>query len=293
MKTYLDCVPCFLRQALGAARLLGVDDSAQEQVLRRVLAAASTMDMSRPPPEMGREIHRVLRETSGCPDPYAELKARYNALALGLLEDLRAVVREAPHPLEAAVRLAIAGNIIDFGAPLGVDDAKVRQTVESCLQAPLRGGGLPALERALDREGPLLYLADNAGEIVFDRLLLERLPAERLTVVVRSGPVINDATVEDARVAGLTGWLRVRDSGQDAPGTVLEACSDDFLEEFWGASVVIAKGQGNFETLDQAGREIFFLFMAKCAVAAEHAECEIGDLVLLQGGGAPAPGGAS
>lgn len=284
MKTYLDCLPCFVRQALSAARMLGVEDHVQQEVMRRVLLAAAALDMTRPPPEMGREIHRVIREVTGNADPYAPLKERYNALALELLDDLQARVARAPDPLEAAVRLAIAGNIIDFGVPLGVNDAAVRRAVDGCLTAPLLGGGLEPLRQAIAGAKTILYLADNAGEIVLDRLLLAQLPLDRVTVVVRGGPVINDATMDDAQAAGLTRWVRVRDSGYDAPGTVLDACDPALVEAFWSADLVIAKGQGNFETLDQAGREIFFLFTAKCEVAARHAGCVVGDLVLLRGG---------
>jgi uncharacterized protein with ATP-grasp and redox domains len=127
----------------------------------------------------------------------------------------------------------------------------------------------------------ILYLADNAGEIVFDRLLIERLPAGRVTVVVRGAPVINDATRADAQVAGLDRIAEIIDNGSDAPGTVLEDCSAQFRERFESADVIIAKGQGNFETLSAAGANICFLLKIKCPVLATHTGIELGTQALI------------
>ena len=142
---------------------------------------------------------------------------------------------------------------------------------------------------SIGNAGSILYLADNAGEIVFDRVLIEQLSAPRVTLVVRGAPVINDATMIDACAAGLHEIVNVIDNGSDAPGTILEDCSEDFRRRFTEADVVLAKGQGNFETLSDAPREVFFLFKAKCSVIAERAGWSVGSLVLMrscaEGGG--------
>ena len=123
-------------------------------------------------------------------------------------------------------------------------------------------------------------LADNAGEIVFDRLLIEQLPIDRVTVAVRGYPVINDATLDDAETAGLTDIVDVISNGSDAPGTLLDDCSEAFRSRFEEADLIIAKGQGNYETLAQSPRPIFFLLRVKCPVVARDLDYPVGSMVV-------------
>ena len=141
-------------------------------------------------------------------------------------------------------------------------------------------GDIQELADAADRARDILYLADNAGEIVFDRLLIEQLPPGRVTVAVKGGPVLNDATRSDAAVAGLNELAEVIDNGSDAPGTLLGDCSHSFRERFDRADLVIAKGQGNYETLSDARKDVFFLLKAKCPVIAHHLGCDVGRTVV-------------
>jgi uncharacterized protein with ATP-grasp and redox domains len=282
MKTCLDCVPCFLSQTLDACRLASDDTRLHERVLRRVLRRASEFPFDRTPPEMGAEIHRIIREETGDPDPYAGVKARFNAFALGLLPELRQRIAAAADPFAAAVRLAIAGNVIDFALGSDLGEETVLQTIEDALVRPLDVDHLQSLRAATAAASSILYLGDNAGEIVLDRLLLERLPRGRVTFVVRGAPVINDATLADAEAAGLIGLVEVVDNGSDVPGTKLEDCSADLRERFRRADLVISKGQGNYESLSDAGREVYHLFKAKCAAIARDADCAVGDIVVLR-----------
>jgi len=279
MRTFLDCIPCFVRQALDATRFVTDDVRVHERVLREVLRAASEMDLSVTPPEMGLRIHRAIRELTGVADPYREVKERFNRAALALYPELKARVRAAADPLEAAARLAIAGNIIDFGVRSSIETAEVEALIHGALDAPLEGSVAP-LRAALDEADRILFLADNAGEIVFDRLLIEELPLERVVVAVKGSPIINDATRADAEVAGLTDLVEVIDNGSDAPGTLLGVCSEAFRRRFEEADVVIAKGQANYETLSEADQDIFFLLQAKCAVIARDLGCPVGSFVL-------------
>jgi len=289
MRTYLDCLPCFVRQTLEAVRFVTDDEAVHAEVLREILRAASEMDLRMAPPAMGQHIHRLIRQVTGNADPYHEVKQRFNRLALDLYPDLARRVAEADDPLETALRLAIAGNIIDFGVTADIGEQAVGETIERALRDPLLGS-VDALRRAATEADDILYLADNAGEIVFDRLLIETLDqspdAARLAVGVKSEPVINDATAEDAETAGLAGRWEILENGSDAPGTLLESCSPAFRERFARADLVIAKGQGNYETLSEAPRPVFFVLMAKCPVIAGHLGCEVGSLVVRQGAGA-------
>ena len=281
MKTYFDCIPCFAKQALSAARLATTDRQLQEKVLRRSLELLSEIDMSQPPPVMGREIHRLIRETVGVLDPYKNVKEKYNRFALDLYPELAERVRVSDNPLETAARLAIAGNIIDFGVGGSLDHEKVIQTIEGSFAASLFGD-FSIFEAAAAQARDILYLGDNTGEIVFDRLLIEQLGPEGVTLAVRGGPIINDATMEDAQSVGLTEVVRVIDNGADIPGTVLSECSEEFVQYFETADMIISKGQGNYETLSNVrnDRPIFFLFQTKCRVAALDIKCDQGRLVV-------------
>ena len=279
MKTYLDCIPCFLRQALDAVRLVTDDEGIHERLFNEVLGAANTLDPHQPPPAMGQRIHRRIREWTGQGDPYAEAKARFNGLALRDLPELRIRVDASAAPFDTAIRLTIAGNVIDMGVNATLTEAQITAAVDAALNAPL-DGEVEALERAVARAERILFLADNAGELVFDRLLLERLPLGKVTVVVRGAPVINDATLTDARAAGLLELVEVIDNGSDAPGTILEDCSAAFRRRFDAADLVVAKGQGNFETLSEVQKDIFFAFMVKCPVIAREVGCGLRSMVL-------------
>ncbi|OQY06655.1 MAG: hypothetical protein B6I25_03420 [Planctomycetales bacterium 4572_13] len=280
MKTYLDCIPCFIRQGLDAARLVSGDEQIHEQVVRRVLRLTVDLDMSQTPPAMGQKIHRLIRELTGNEDPYRDLKKQHNQFALELYDLLEPTVHSTEDPLETAVRLAIAGNIIDLGVKTSISDSDIQKTINDSLTASFDQTMLEQLRSDAECARNILYLSDNAGEIVFDRLLLEQLPTEKITVAVKGQPIINDATMADAEFIGLTKIVEVIDNGSDAPGTILETCSQRFRDRFENADLIIAKGQGNYETLSDSDKNIFFILKAKCPVIAEHIGCEIGDMIL-------------
>lgn len=290
MNIYLDCIPCFVRQALDAARMATDDSAAHEQMLRDVLRLTSEMDLSDTPPVIGQRIHRRLRELTGNVDPYGAVKQRFNRMALDMLPELRAKAAAAADPFGAAVRLAITGNIIDFGPKGNTTEQDALDAIATMLSEPLYGD-LRAFQNAIQQADTILYLADNAGEIVFDRILIEQLLPKRVTVAVRGAPVINDATIEDAEAAGLPELVEVIDNGSDGPATILDDCSAAFRQRFDNADLIIAKGQGNYETLSDDPAAIFFLLKAKCPVIAAHLGLPIGAQAAIQnhrgkGGGA-------
>ncbi|MCD6392349.1 MAG: DUF89 family protein [Planctomycetes bacterium] len=279
MKTFFDCIPCFVRQSLDAIRMITPDEAVHEQVLREVLRVLAEMDLCQSPPVIAQRIHRLIGVLTGERDPYRQVKDRFNRLALKMYPRLRAGIDESPAPLETAVRLAIAGNVIDMGVNNDLTDAEVHNSVEGALTKALNGQ-LAVFDRAISSARDILYLTDNAGEIVFDRLLIEQMSPERVTVAVKGAPIINDATMADATAAGLDDLVNVIDNGSDAPGTILEDCSATFREYFDKADMIIAKGQGNYETLSEVDKNIFFVLKAKCPVIARDLGCEVGDFVL-------------
>jgi uncharacterized protein with ATP-grasp and redox domains len=280
MKTYFDCVPCFVRQVLDSVRMTTDDTRLHEKVLRETLSMASEMDLNQSPPAMAQKIHQFIRKMTGISDPYLDVKNRFNKLALQMYPDLRMRIDTSTDPVETAVRLDIAGNIIDFGVNPAVESSQVERTIAESLTDPFDRESLEAFKHAVSRADEILYLGDNAGEIVFDRLLIEQLPCKKITFVVKGGPILNDALMEDAQIVGLTDVVDVIDNGSDAPGTILENCSETFRRRFDQSDLIIAKGQGNYETLSDVDKNIFFLVRPKCSVLARHLGREIGSLVL-------------
>ncbi|MBN1336720.1 MAG: DUF89 family protein [Deltaproteobacteria bacterium] len=288
MRTWLDCIPCLVRQALDAARATTSDPRVHERVVRETLALAASMDLARPPPALGQIVHRRLRAWTGVDDPYRETRQRFNRLVLEALPALAARVDRAEDPLGAALALSVAANTIDLGPHGSLTSAEILEALEAAQDQPLHGNP-EAFREAEARGGDILFLADNAGEIAVDRLLVERLGPARVTLVVRGAPVLNDAVLDDARAVGLSERVEVIDNGSDAPGTLLSDCSDTFRDRFRRADLVLAKGQGNYETLSDADREVYCLFKVKCALVSAHTGLPLGAHALLRTGAPYAP----
>ena len=282
MNILLECVPCFARQALDAVSEAVPDPERREALLRRLMRDIANGDWSGSPPAMAQRLQRSIRDALGNPDPYRDIKIRMNEMARQLLPAMRARIAAHPDPREAAVRVAIGGNLLDVGAKTQIAAEALSAHLETIWTQPLRGD-LEGLFRAAERAHSILYLADNAGEIFFDRLLIEQLPAEKITVFMRGAPVLNDATLADAESAGLPEIAPVLDNGSDAPGTILEDCSDRFRDWFDRADLIIAKGQGNYETLSDVDRNIYFLFTVKCPLVARRVGEPVGSLVVKPG----------
>ncbi len=294
MKTYLDCIPCFFRQALEAARITGEDEKTQKKILDEVAKALPDFLLSASPPEMARKIHGIVKEITGINDPYAEIKKQSNKLALSVYPDLRKKLEKSPDRLLIAVELAIAGNVIDYGVKntLDVDGevAKILSAENKAIKNESEENfNYSQFKKDLLDAKEILYLADNAGEVVFDRIIIEEIKSldsnKRVIYAVKEKPTINDALIEDAIFCKIDKTAEIISSGSDAPGTILSLCSEDFLKIFKKADLVISKGQGNFETLSHVKRPVYYLFMAKCPVIANDVGCKVGDIILLQKSG--------
>ncbi|HEY89902.1 MAG TPA: DUF89 family protein [Thermoflexia bacterium] len=279
MRTYLDCYPCFLRQTLDAVRHAQIDEELQQQVLRQAMEILPTFDLQASPPEMGAYIHRLIRLELDNPDPYREAKARSTAEALALYPRLKKRIASSADRLDTAVRLAIAGNIIDRGVSQTYD---LWDVVERMLTQEFAIDARVAFRAALATAQSVLYLGDNAGETVFDRLLIETLELP-VTYVVKGSPVLNDATLEDARAAGLEQVATLLTNGTDIPGTILAKTSAEFQERYAEAELIIAKGQGNYETLSESHNpKLFYLLQVKCPVIARDLGVQVGAMVFKQ-----------
>lgn len=279
MKTYFDCYPCFLRQALRAARLSGADEAQQYCILQQTLALLQQLPPDANPPEIGNQIHQIVREVVNVQDPYLEAKKISTQQAMALYPKLKAMVEQSEDPLGLAIRLSIAGNIIDFGVSDQIAD--LWETVERVSQQPYAIDDRAAFKAYLENADHILYLADNAGETVFDRILIEELPVP-VIYAVKGGPILNDAILSDAFAAGLDTCAALVSNGAQAAGTILSACSAAFVEQFENAPMIIAKGQANFETLSDAGEKIFCLLQVKCPIIGMDLDVPVGSIVARQ-----------
>lgn len=283
MKTYFECLPCMVNQALEGARHSTDDEQIHHEVLRTFMRMAAEANLQKSTPVLIGIIHRVIRELTGNPDPYAAAKERLNRMTLSYYDEFKEMILASPDPLNTAVRAAITGNALDYVVNAEADREDIGDAVQRCRTIPLETGSLQAFQLAVESARQILYLGDNAGECVMDRLLIEQLPGEKITYVVKGSPVINDVTFYDAESVGIADLVEVIDNGSDMPGTVLEDCSDSFLQRFKDADLIISKGQGNYESLSDEDAHIFFLFKAKCHVITLHLGYAVGSLVLLDG----------
>jgi len=279
MKTYLDCIPCFFKQGLDAARIITQDKVIQKKILDEIAMVVPEFSLNSTPPEMGRIIHKIVRKFTHSSDPYKKIKDKYNKAALKLYPELKKKVRKSKDPLLTAIKIAIAGNVIDFGVNEVRKKINLGKELKNTLEQNFAILDYDKLKNCLEKTKEILYLGDNTGEIVFDRILIEELP-QKVIYVVRDKPIINDVTIEDALFCRIDKVAKVISSGCDAPGTILRYCSKEFLNYYTKTKLIISKGQGNYETLSEEKRPIFFLLKAKCPVIARNLGCRVGDIIL-------------
>ncbi|MDB4335101.1 ARMT1-like domain-containing protein [bacterium] len=232
-------------------------------------------------PKLATDIHRIAKKKLNVNDLYAGEKLNANNVLLADYVHWKNYINKSQKPFHTAVRLAVAGNIIDYGAH-SVNGDLIEQ-ISGLLKSPLAIDQSKELESAISKATRILYLGDNAGEIVFDRLLLETIQHPKVTFVTRGAPVINDITLDDAKQVGIDTICKVISNGFDAPSTLLEFCSEEFMQIYNEADLIISKGQGNFEGLMHENHpNTFFLLIAKCQPIADMLDCNKNDMIVTQ-----------
>ena len=277
---------CFYCFAKAFERLLsqdGISPDAKDSFTRDMVNLYAENWGKHNSPLFARELHSLLRSYTGNSDPYKLEKKKYNDLALGLISEMKRLLKRSRDPFNTALRLSIAGNIIDFAVN---DNFNLHATLDRVLKSPFAIDQSELLKSALGKARSVLYLGDNAGEIVFDKLFIETIGHPNLVYTVRGAPVINDATLEDAEYVGMSEVARVISNGFDAPSTVVSKSSDEFRILFDEADLIISKGQGNLEGLIHLkDKRIFFLLMVKCNVMAEFLKVEKDSFVVFSPAG--------
>ncbi len=283
MKLYLECIPCYIRQVLEAMDMFTDDGSLKEKILKEVLEALADFDTGDAGLMTNAKIQRILKKYAPAGDPYKKEKERMNLICMEMADETAAMIEESKDPFETALRVALGGNIIDFGQGNDFKAQKIKSTIEHALTQELDGDMIIRLKENIAGAKKILYIGDNTGEIVFDRIFIERFfPAGRTIFAVRGGPVMNDATIEDAQMTGMTGIVRVITTGLDMAGAILPYCSEEFLKEYKDADLIISKGMGNYEALSSEDKNIFYLLKVKCSVIEESlkGKYKLGDIVV-------------
>lgn len=272
------CFFCFTRAFEKLITRENITNEARNNFTRQMIGLYYNNADKLSAPEFSRELHQILRGFTGNPDPYLKEKKKNNDEAATMIPRLEKLVQKSSDPFNTSLRLAIAGNIIDFAAS---DKFNLHDTIEMSLESEFAIDHSEQLEKEIRRANSVLYLGDNAGEIVFDKLFIRTINHPRLTFVVRGAPVINDATMADAEYAGMKEVANVISSGYDAASTIPEKSSEQFRKYFREADIIISKGQGNLEGLFHLkDKRIFFLLMVKCDVMAEFLKVKKGSLVV-------------
>jgi len=281
MKTTSLCFECFLKQAHSSVSFLTEDDNKRIEVLKEVAGMLPQLDPEQNPAYNSSLVLHRVNELMGSTDPYRQARLQYDQLALELLPRLREEIAQSADPFEMAVRFSVVGNVIDLGIKHTID---LEGTLELAKGKGFKIFELDKLKSGLEKAKRVLYILDNAGEVAFDLLLIEQLKKSGKVALaaVRGGPVLNDAVMEDARLVGLDKLCKVIDTGNNFVGVYRPKCSPLFLKALDTAELVIAKGQGNYETLEGTRAGVFFILKAKCQAVADHLAVEEGDLVLKQ-----------
>ncbi|MBN2246090.1 MAG: DUF89 family protein [Candidatus Aminicenantes bacterium] len=278
MKACLDCYPCLFNQALRTARMITQDEKKILAILNSVSRLLPQLSFNVTPPEIGKRMYQMIAEMTDVYDPFQKVKQECTQRALQMVPEVKQRIMESSDRLEMVVRAAVAGNIIDFGAYAEFDFHK---DLEAVFTQEFAINHLPEFKEAVKQARRIMYIGDNAGETVFDRLLIEEMN-KPTQFAVREKPVINDAVYQDAVDAGLDQVAEIISSGSDAPGNLLSLCSDEFMEAYTNADLIISKGQGNYEALSEETRPIFFLLKAKCPVIARDIGVPVGSIILMR-----------
>jgi uncharacterized protein with ATP-grasp and redox domains len=278
MKSELKCLTCLIKQAYNTVQLATSDKTLQKEVIYRTAQWIREADLDQSPAAISTPIYRIVSEVTGNKDPYNEIKKQTNQDALHLIPELEMMIANVKDPLDTGLHLAVAGNIIDLG--IG-HDFDLKTDIKEIMKIPFTINDTKYFREEIKPDRKLLYLGDNSGEIVFDRLLIEILldKGMDITYVVKSGPIINDAMIEDAKTAGITDLVCVIETGSGDIGIRLENISRELRDGLENSDVIIAKGHGNFESCNEIPYNLYFLLKTKCSVVADALGVETGDIV--------------
>jgi len=277
MRLQLDCLPCILRQVLEISRKATSKQEVQEKIMKEAIEILRNFKNYKTPPELAKEVHGLVKLYTGNPDPYKEIKKQSIKKAKGLYNFLKEFLNQQKDKLYWALKISAIGNVLDYGV---YSQVELEKDIEKELKKDFALCNLKDFKELLERAKKILIIGDNAGETVFDKILLEELKINEKFYAVRGAPIINDATLEDAYDSGLHECSYIISTGCSLPGIDFKECTQEFLEIFNKADVIISKGQGNYESLSEVKKDnLFFLLKIKCPVIAGHIGIDINNYV--------------
>lgn len=288
MRLHLECLACNINQVIKIMNILNIEMSKRETIMSEVLKMLASVDYTKCNPEIMKETWKIIVEHTGIIDPYESIKEYYNKELLKMVKPIIKIIENSNQPLQTALKIAIAGNLIDFAAKHSFSMDALWQQIERMESYQMGKDDSEALCNDLKNAKTVLYLGDNCGEIVLDKIFIQILKNYYDIDVyygVRGQPIVNDVTKNDAKVCHMEEVANVIDNGDGSLGTVLSLTSPAFQEVFHKADIVIAKGQGNFESLSEIkNKNMFYLFMVKCEVVATMAKVKAGEIICMKNG---------
>ena len=261
------CIPCIVKQSYTLSRLLGVEDkNIQSQIIYDTINSLLNNKKVSTAPHFSIELQSILNKNLNGHSSFKEIKEKNKSNAEKYLKYLETMIETADDKLEMAVRISITGNTIDLGAN---PNYNLEKEINIITSSKINLDSLDKFKEDYKKAKLILFIADNYEEALFDKFLIEQLKPKEVVFAVRSNEILNDITLEDAKRLGIDKLCKVIESGSRIAGTDLDECTAEFLDLYKSADMVIAKGQGNFETLLSANRSIYFLFKIKCLVISE------------------------
>jgi damage-control phosphatase, subfamily I len=283
MRFSLECLPCYMRQTLESGKFITQDEAVHEKLMREALVILAKFNVNESDFETHRNLYKLIK--SYCPngDPFLLFKKEFNDICLELEEYLNDLIIKSEDPFESAVRISLAGNLIDSGIGTNLTREKLIQTIDDSLRQKINKENIDDLRKNILRAKKILFIGDNTGEIVFDKIFIQNcIPTDKVTYVVRGGPAMNDSTMEDARYVGIDKVVKVITTGIDLPAAAISLASEEFKKEYYSSDLIISKGMGNFEALMDEDNNIFFLLKIKCEVILKcfKGKYNLGDIII-------------
>ncbi|MBM3705214.1 MAG: DUF89 family protein [Actinobacteria bacterium] len=274
MKIYLECIPCHIRSAINSAMLLTDDVEKINRTIKEVLLKASEFMSYKNLFEIYYDIQTIVKKNIPDGDPYRQFKEEFNEICLSVSSELKKRIEDSGDWFDTALRICLAGNSIDVMQGKRMTRKSLLNAIDNAVLQPVDNAALNRLKSGIEKASNILFIGDNAGEIVFDRIFIEFLNQKfnkegKITYVVRGGPTLNDSTIEDAEMVGMRKVAAVITTGADMPVAYFPKCSEQFISAYKNADLVISKGQGNLEALLEENKNIFFLLKIKCDVIAK------------------------
>lgn len=267
-----ECISCLIKKHIDRFPYDATKEQKIEYMEKLLLSVYSApLDMSAP--EIVDKIYKLREEMFGIKEDMSSVKTHFNNLMLKYEDCIKNSIQASDNPLMCAIKYSMVGNFIDFGAMSSVDENKLAELIDDCESGDIDNIQFENLCRDIENSKNIVYLTDNCGEIVFDKILISEIrntnPSANVTAIVRGQDVLNDATMTDANQIGLDAVCDVIDNGAAFAGTCLSQISDEARSVILNADVIIAKGQGNLETLQYCGLNVYYIFMCKCNMFAK------------------------